>query len=117
MSELNSMDCRVGHDWKRSRPPLHRLCTLDLRSTAWPEEGAGVWQIIGFCDMGDRLERWLLRRVMPGDLRQAVGQDIHIDRISYEDGFVQIFRGGTDLFDPRFQLPNHEIAGRRSGAS
>lgn len=109
MSETNSVERQVGHEWKRPRPPLNRLCTLDIRCQGWPEDGAGVWQIVGFSDMGDLVEKWQLRRVMPFDLRQPVGQEIHIHRISYEDGHVNVFRGGPDLFDPRFQQPNRSI--------
>ena len=109
MSETNSVERPVGHEWRRPRPPLHRLCTLDVRSTGWPEEGAGVWQIVGFSNMESHLERWELRRVMPADLSQPVGQEIHIYRISFEDGYVKVFRGGPDLLDPRFELPNSNL--------
>jgi len=120
MSELQT---EKQHVWRRPRPPLGRLCSLDVRSTGWPEEGAGVWRIEGFHDLGSECERWQLRRMMPYDLTEPVGQTIKILRMHYEEGRVKIFRGGQDLFDPYFsQPPIHgstvaEIQAKYAGAA
>lgn len=95
----------AGFDgWGLPRPPLFRFCTLRLRCKDWPDEGDGVWQIIGLHDMDGEFETLELRQVMPGAPNGTVGGIIKVWRRAHEDGYLRVWR--RDLEDPALMSSN-----------
>jgi hypothetical protein len=105
---------RVGPDfealarWAMPRPPLMRLCTLKFTCNAWPDDGRGVWEILGYRDMDTKNEAMQLRRVMPAKPGGSTGECIWFHRSTYELGGMDVWR--ADLSDPRFARPNESEA-------
>lgn len=91
--------------WRRPRPPMFHLCTLDVYQTDRPLN-KGVWEIIGFEDMDTEQEVFILRRFSPAEPSGPTGEQFRAWRALYEDGHMHIWRRGPDLLDPRFLMPN-----------
>lgn len=95
------------HEFKRPRPRLMRLGTLNWRSQGWPDHGQGIWQLIGFDNLGRRDEQFILRQVAAVQAQSAVhrGDDagtIRLFRSSYEQGALTVWRKNTELPDPAY---------------
>lgn len=88
--------------WTLPRPPLFRYCTCSLThvSDAWPDNGEGVWQIIGFHDMDLASEYWELRRIMPAEPGGPSGEVIKVNRIVHDIGGLMIWV--RDFHDPLY---------------
>ena len=79
------------HEWTLPRPPIFRLCTLTWTSSAWPDNGAGVWKIMGYEDMGSKEEKFLLQRVMPSVPGGSTGEIINIFRSTHDRGGLRVW--------------------------
>lgn len=91
--------------WRRPRPPMFHLCTLDVHQIDRPLD-KGVWEIIGFEDMDSEQEIFLLRRFSPAEPNGRTDEEYCAWRGLYEAGHMHIWRRGPDLLDPRFLMPN-----------
>lgn len=88
--------------WRLPRAPLRRLCTLQVTSSSWPDDGAGTWEIIAYRAMDTNHETIGLRRVIPAVLGGPSGETIWVPRAMFEAGMVSVWRCGPDLIDPAF---------------
>lgn len=91
--------------WKLKRPPLFRLCTLNHSCTSWPDEGQGVWQIMGYEGIDTVREVFTLRRIMPSTLGGSSGETLKIHRMTHETGGLRIWK--KELEDPVYNLSNN----------
>lgn len=78
-------------NWRLSRAPLFRLCTLRLRCASFPDEGAGVWQVVGYENLNTKDEAYQLRRVQPGRKDGPTGEIIHVWRHHHDNGYLRIW--------------------------
>lgn len=89
--------------WTLKRPPLFRYCTLVWTSSSWPDQGRGVWELIGYENMGLKTESFQLRRVVPSQAGGSTGEIIHLWRASYENGALNVFE--KLKIDAEFSVP------------
>jgi hypothetical protein len=95
--------------WRRPRPPMFHLCTLDVYQTDRPLN-KGVWEILGFEHMDTEQELFVLRRFSPAEPSGQTGEIYKAWRGIYEGGHMHIWRRGPDLLDPLFVMPNVKSA-------
>lgn len=85
-------------EWTLPRPPLLRFCNLKFTCSSWPDNGKGVWQVIGYHDLDLKSEYFDLLRVMPSECGGSTGEIIKVGRSVHDSGGLMIWT--NDLFDP-----------------
>lgn len=92
-------------EWKLPRAPLFRFCTLNLRNSSYPDEGAGIWEIQGYDNLDTSDELYVLRRVMPAHRNGSTGEFIKVWRYQHDNGRLRIWAANPE--DPEFNLTDH----------